>query len=298
MARIGVQKVAAYILRENHRGVDELLVFAHKGFSKVPLQVPGGTVEPHEELETAVNREIFEESGLKNLEYRKKLGSTIYFRSDLKQHVQRHDFLFRAPRETRDHWEHTVSGHGEDEGMTFFYQWFGAKEVLKIHSDFHLFLNDKKIPSLFPKTALLGLGQKEIALLSHTALWEQQFKKDKEEIERTVHPLTPKIEHIGSTAIPNIPAKPIIDIGIGVENSMEAEQMVHALQILGYDSKGEYGIEGRRYYLTKGPDTHRTHHIHMFQYDHPEWKKHLLFRDYLRSHREAAEAYARAAGIQ
>lgn len=89
--------------------------------------------------------------------------------------------------------------------------------------------------------------------------------------------------------MPGLAAKPIIDIMPGVEDINRARgPLVAAMEGLGYESLGEYGIVGRLYFRRGEP---RSHHVHVFEVGHPEWRKHLLFRDYLRAHPEVAAEY-------
>ena len=100
------------------------------------------------------------------------------------------------------------------------------------------------------------------------------------------------VHHIGSTAVPGLPAKPIIDIMPVVDDIALVDGLNAPMAALGYIAKGENGIPGRRYFR-KGSDAHHTHHIHVFQADSAEIAKHLDFRDYLRAYPEAADAYCR-----
>jgi GrpB-like predicted nucleotidyltransferase (UPF0157 family) len=104
------------------------------------------------------------------------------------------------------------------------------------------------------------------------------------------------IHHIGSTAIPNTWAKPIIDILVEVHDIERIDEFNEAMLQQGYKPRGEFGIPGRRYFR-KGSDEARTHHVHAFQTGHPEVRRHLNFRDYLISHPEEAQAYGRLKGI-
>ncbi|XBM35383.1 GrpB family protein [Bacillus licheniformis] len=98
------------------------------------------------------------------------------------------------------------------------------------------------------------------------------------------------IHHIGSTSIPGMSAKPIIDILIEVKDLGSAAGFEKGMKMLGYEPKGENGIPGRRFYQ-KGRRK-RTHHVHLYESGHPDIRRHLAFRDYLISHPERAEEYA------
>ena len=100
------------------------------------------------------------------------------------------------------------------------------------------------------------------------------------------------VHHIGSTAVPGLPAKPIIDILPVVHDLALVDGLNAPMAALGYIAKGENGIPGRRYFR-KGSDAHHTHHVHVFEASSPEIAKHLAFRDYLRAHPEDRDAYGR-----
>ena len=96
------------------------------------------------------------------------------------------------------------------------------------------------------------------------------------------------IQHVGSTALQSILAKPIIDIGIAVRNFDAAVVCVEPMQRLGYEYRGEAGIAKRHYFVKGRP---RTHHVHMVEIDSEEWRSLVLFRDYLLDHPLVATQY-------
>ncbi|MDR0121978.1 GrpB family protein [Bacillus sp. FSL W8-0920] len=96
--------------------------------------------------------------------------------------------------------------------------------------------------------------------------------------------------HIGSTSVEGLVAKPIIDILIEVSHIKEIDRKRERFEHLGYQALGENGIKGRRFFQKGG--LNRTHHVHIYERNHPDVKRHLLFRDYLRAHPERAVAYA------
>ena len=100
------------------------------------------------------------------------------------------------------------------------------------------------------------------------------------------------IHHIGSTAIPTVKAKPIVDMLVEVRDIEKIDDFNATMSGLGYLPRGEYGIAGRRYFI-KGDEIYRTHHIHVYQTGHPDIARHLDFRDYLIAHPEEAQAYSR-----
>ena len=98
-----------------------------------------------------------------------------------------------------------------------------------------------------------------------------------------------EIQHIGSTSVPGLKAKPIIDMMPIVKDIKLIDSYNAEMEHLGYHFKGENGIAGRRYFQ-KGGDN-RTHHVHIYQIGSPEIERHLAFRDYLCFHPAAREKY-------
>lgn len=97
--------------------------------------------------------------------------------------------------------------------------------------------------------------------------------------------------HIGSTAVVGLPAKPTIDMMIIVNSIAKVDQLGDKMAALGYSGKGEYGITGRRYFQ-KVEEAHHLAHVHVYELGNPEIERHLQFRDYLRAHPAARDAYA------
>ena len=124
--------------------------------------------------------------------------------------------------------------------------------------------------------------------------WVEQFKDEERKILRALDPSTPVvIEHFGSTAIPGLSAKPIIDIMIGAERRFWA-QIIATLKQLDYVHWGD-NPDTDREFLVKGMPPFgmgRTHHVHICEKGSRFWER-LLFRDYLREHLEESGAYGR-----
>ncbi|MGM0834842.1 MAG: GrpB family protein [Bacillota bacterium] len=127
-------------------------------------------------------------------------------------------------------------------------------------------------------------------VVDHNPFWMEQFQSEKKLLKEVFGKAAVNIHHIGSTAIPSIKAKPIIDILIEVPALGEVDQLNTRLEEFGYEAKGENGIAQRRYFQKGGIE--RTHHLHCFLSDHPEVKRHLNFRDYLIAHPEKAREYS------
>ncbi len=99
-----------------------------------------------------------------------------------------------------------------------------------------------------------------------------------------------RLHHIGSTSVPGLAAKPVIDMLAEVKSVERLDGLNTVLESVGYTPKGEFGIPGRRYFY-KGTQEVHYFHIHAFAQGHPEVKRHLLFRNYLRAHPGAARKY-------
>jgi GrpB-like predicted nucleotidyltransferase (UPF0157 family) len=126
-----------------------------------------------------------------------------------------------------------------------------------------------------------------IILEPHDPLWAVLFARERDALKDVCRGIT-EIHHIGSTAIPGIAAKPIIDMLVVLARHEDGLANVEAMQRLGYEYRGEGGVTGRHYFRKGNP---HTHHVHMYETGHPEVGRNLRFRDYLRSHPKDAWAY-------
>ncbi|MDM8527839.1 GrpB family protein [Anaerolineales bacterium HSG24] len=131
-----------------------------------------------------------------------------------------------------------------------------------------------------------------VKVVPHDPNWIQLFDQEAKCLSAILGDEIIAIHHIGSTAIPNIYAKPILDFLIEVRNIDIINQFNGPLAQVGYEAKGEFGLPGRRFF-SKGVGSERTHHVHIFQTNNPEYERHLAFRDYLRTHPDVAYQYSR-----
>ena len=135
------------------------------------------------------------------------------------------------------------------------------------------------------------MGQ-HIVVTDYDPLWAKKFAKEALLIRGMMEENCISIYHIGSTAVPGLAAKPIIDIMVVVRSLERVDAVAETFSNIGYEYLGEFGMAGRRY-LRKGGDE-RTHQIHIFQAD--DWNnigRHLAFRDYMRTHEQERNRYAR-----
>lgn len=130
-----------------------------------------------------------------------------------------------------------------------------------------------------------------VYLVPYDPRWPQQFADEASTVRAVLDGLLVEIHHIGSTAIPDITAKPIIDMLAVVSDVARVDGRSPQMQNLGYEALGEFGIAGRRYFRKDDSAGQRTHQIHAFQVGSPQIERHLAFRDFMRAHREFAEKY-------
>lgn len=130
-----------------------------------------------------------------------------------------------------------------------------------------------------------------IEVVPYHSQWPEMFASEAELIKQALGKNCLAIHHIGSTSVPGLSAKPIIDILPVVRSIQEVDKAAKAMESLGYEAKGEYGIAFRRYFH-KGKNA-RTHNVHIYQEGDPEISRYLKFRDWMRSHPDDAENYAK-----
>lgn len=131
-----------------------------------------------------------------------------------------------------------------------------------------------------------------ITVLNYDPEWPLKYMRERNRIFEILGDNCLSVYHIGSTSVPGLAAKPVIDIMAVVRSLEQADSAAGKFSAAGYEYLGEFGMAGRRY-LRKGGDE-RTHQIHIFQVD--DWhniERHLAFRDYLRTHEKERNEYAK-----
>jgi GrpB-like predicted nucleotidyltransferase (UPF0157 family) len=129
-----------------------------------------------------------------------------------------------------------------------------------------------------------------ITLEHYDPTWPVQFAREAARLRNGHEETVRSIEHIGSTAVAGLAAKPIVDVMIGVDDLSTTKELARQLAALGYEDCG--GAEGRRYFRKRGNGQHFN--VQVMEYRSPEWRASILFRDYLRSDDDAMQRYSDA----
>ena len=144
----------------------------------------------------------------------------------------------------------------------------------------------------------VAADRRVVELVPHDPTWAARAAAESERLAEAIGETLIRIEHVGSTSIPGIIAKPTIDLMPIVRSLAELDARQPQVEALGYVWRGEFGIPGRRYCI-KEEQRKRLFHVHCHQAGHPEIARTLVFRDYLRTHADEAriyEALKRSAG--
>jgi GrpB-like predicted nucleotidyltransferase (UPF0157 family) len=126
-----------------------------------------------------------------------------------------------------------------------------------------------------------------VIVVPYDEAWPSLFAEEQTRIEDAIGLRVEEIEHIGSTAVPGLAAKPVIDTMVGVRSLDEAPILVERLVGIGYEYVPEFErVLPLRSYFRKMRERRRTHQVHLVERSNAEWwDRHLLFRDYLRAPR-------------
>jgi len=121
--------------------------------------------------------------------------------------------------------------------------------------------------------------------------WPEQFEVLRARIAPVLGPLAAAIEHIGSTAVPGLAAKAVIDIDVLLRSAADLPEAINLLATLGYQYRGDLGVPGREAF--RPPPNDLPHHLYVCAPECLEYARHILFRNHLRGHPEDARSYER-----
>ena len=135
------------------------------------------------------------------------------------------------------------------------------------------------------------MNQAPVLLSEYDSKWPQQFEQEKEYLIGVIgNFLCGSIEHVGSTAVPGLIAKPVIDIMFGVRSLKESTPAIDVLSTAGY-VYFPYKTEVMHWFC-KPSDAYRTHHLHLIPHESELWRQRIRFRDLLRTDAEVANEYS------
>lgn len=136
-------------------------------------------------------------------------------------------------------------------------------------------------------------GYKRVEVCPYDSVWASDFQAIKKELTAALGDLAISVEHVGSTSVPGLSAKPIIDIDVVIEGEDVLPSVIEALGKIGYTHEGNKEIPGREAFSYDGKEHLRKHHLYVCTKDAAELKRHVTFRDYLRANPDAVAEYSR-----
>ncbi len=132
-----------------------------------------------------------------------------------------------------------------------------------------------------------------LTVVSYDPTWPSRFAVEAKRVLACFEPDVARLEHVGSTAVPGLDAKPIVDMMLGTERMEAIEACIPALVDLGYEYIAEHeAVMPERRFLAFPKDRPRSFHLHAVEIGSAFWRRHLLFRNFLRAHPEEARSYA------
>ncbi len=138
----------------------------------------------------------------------------------------------------------------------------------------------------------IGLERGTVEIVDYHRQWPDLFRREADCIQDACGDAVQTIEHIGSTSVPGLAAKPVLDIMPGLEELEDGDRMVEPMIALGYEYRGDYGIPGRHLFV-RFEDNLSIVHAHAFVVDSDQWIRHLSFCRYLQRHADVAKEYER-----
>lgn len=133
---------------------------------------------------------------------------------------------------------------------------------------------------------------KKVIVLAYDRHWKSAFDEIKKEIENTIGDLIIGIEHVGSTSVEGLSAKPCIDIDVVIKNYSIFDSVVSKLNTIGYSHVGDQGIKDREVFKYSDKLHLQKHHLYVCPQQSEELHRHITFRDFLRSNPEAVKKYS------
>jgi GrpB-like predicted nucleotidyltransferase (UPF0157 family) len=129
-----------------------------------------------------------------------------------------------------------------------------------------------------------------VIIVDYDPRWPEEFQTLRSQISAVLESMATEIEHVGSTAVPGLAAKPIIDIDVLLASAGDLPLVIKKLASIGYEHRGDLGITGREAF--RSPPNAFRHHLYVCPPGSDAYREHITFRNYLRTHPQDADAYA------
>lgn len=139
---------------------------------------------------------------------------------------------------------------------------------------------------------MIGLKRHAVQVVEYHPSWARLAAEACHEARRVCGHLLADLQHVGSTAVPDLPAKPILDLAAAVATVDVIPELVQRLIGIGYSYRGDAGDEGGHLLVRESAPDVRTIHVHVVEHTAPQWRNYLLFRDLLRQHPRIRQQYA------
>ena len=138
----------------------------------------------------------------------------------------------------------------------------------------------------------IGLRRHTVRVVAHRHEWHALFESERRALLGRVGHLAVDVQHVGSTAVDGLEAKPIIDIALAVTSAEDVPRLRRPLEGLGYVYRGDAGSDGGHLFVKESAPDVRTHHLHVVSVDDAQWHQWVLFRDRLRADGALRARYA------
>lgn len=138
---------------------------------------------------------------------------------------------------------------------------------------------------------MIGQYKRDLSIVPYQDGWQERFEHEAGQLRRVLGQEALRVEHIGSTSIPGMAAKPIIDIMVAVVTIEHPSRLVRSMEGLGYQYKPFDTVPERLFFAKESAPEIRTYHLNLTEPTSGFWKNQLAFRDYLRAHKQLAAEY-------
>ena len=137
------------------------------------------------------------------------------------------------------------------------------------------------------------MATKNVVVLPYDPKWKNDFEEIKQELVNAIGDLIVSIEHVGSTSVEGLSAKPIIDIDVVISDYSVFDSIISRLSTIGYIHEGDLGIKDREAFKYSDKPHLRKHHLYVCPRNSKELLRHITFRDFLRNNPEAVKKYSK-----